>query len=228
MNLKEKIEASWVYKYRGAILFMICLVLAYLAFKKPKTITIVSDNPVQLKKVDSMRDANGKLYAVVTQQVLEIAQVKAYTDSLAKALKLKPKYIQGVDKIVTKDSVVYKDLPSKPLLQANGDTAYAVSFNDAWTDITAVVGKDTGTILYESRDTLTRVDVVENHLFKPTTHTIYMGNANPHNEVKEGASFSIKEKRAWLSVGPYIGYDPFQKKASIGISAQLPIFQFKK
>src|ERR1700743_3325449 len=106
MSLLTGLTNSWMYKYRDALLLMACSILIYFVVKKPKTVLIPTDNPVQLQQVQQFRDENGKLYAQISQQVLELSQAKAYNDSLAKALKLKPKYIQGVDIITTKDSIV--------------------------------------------------------------------------------------------------------------------------
>lgn len=228
MNLK--IVASKIYKYRSAILFIGIIFLLYIIiFVKPKTLLIEKENPLQLTELKKIRDENGKLYSQVAQQTVDKVIVDKYIDSLAKALRIEKKNIKTVDKYTTKDSIVYKDSKTKPVVYNHGkDTAYSTEFHDAWVDIKAVAGKDTGHIIYESRDTTTRVETVETHLFKGTEHFVFLGNTNPHNIIKEGASFSIKEKRAWLVIGPYVGYDFINKSGSAGIAAVIPIFQLKK
>lgn len=221
-------------KYRDVLLLLAVGVLVYLLVQKPKSSIVQVTNPLQLQQVQQMRDENGKLYAQISQQVLQLTQIQSFSDSLAKALKIKPKYIQGVDRVVTKDSVVYNNVPVEEAIITGEDNdssiVYTVEKHDPWTDIMAKINpsKDTASIEYTSRDTLTRVQVAEAHLFSPTTYTVYMGNANPHNDIKEGASFQIKEKRTWLSVGPSIQYNPFTQKVDVGISVQIPLIQFKK
>lgn len=230
MNLPVKITNSWVYRYRSAILLMACAILVFFVIRRPRQVIVPTSDPLVLQQVKQIKDENNKLYAKISQQVLDKEAVQAYTDSLAKALKIEKKNIKTVDKIVTRDSIVYKDNNTKPIFGPDSTTtiAYSTEFHDPWVDIKAVAGKDSGSISFQSRDTVTRVETVENHLFKATDHFVFLGNANPHNEIKEGASFTIQEKRPWLTVGPYIGYDPFQKKISAGISIQLPILQIKK
>lgn len=225
-----KIIVSKIYQYRSAILLSGVILLLYIIiFVKPKTLVIQKENPLQLTELTKIRDVNGKLYSQISQQTLEKLAADKYIDSLAKALKIAKKSIRTVDKFTTRDSIVYRDLKPKVVIYNHGkDTAYSVEFHDSWTDIKAVAGKDTGHISYDGRDTLTRVETEEIHLFKGTTHFVYMGNANPHNDIKEGASFTIKEKRAWLVIGPYGGYDFIGKTGSIGIAAVIPIFQLKK
>lgn len=231
MNLKAKISNSWVYRYRGAILLIVCAILTYFVIKPPRTIitTITADNPLTLSKVEQLRDQNDKLYAKISQITLDKVSVQKYTDSLSKALKIEKKNIKSVEKIVVRDSTIYITKEITPIVKDDSEVvAYSALFKDAWVAIRAVVGKDTGSVSFISTDTLTRVLTEERHLFKPTEHFVFLGNTNPYNTITEGASFSIKEKRVFLTIGPYIGYDPFLQKPSIGISAQLPVFQFKR
>lgn len=234
MTLLTKITNSWLYRGRDIFFIAGIGVLVYFVIHKPTVVPPQITNPVQLKAVDSMRDTNGKLYAKVAQQTLQLVQIQSYADSLAKALKIKPKYIQGVDRVVTVDSVVYNNIPVTEKIDEEhlSDTLqiYTIEKHDPWTDIKATldVKRDTASVEYKSRDTLTRVEVAETHLFSPTTYTVYMGNSNPYNDIKEGASFQIKEKRAWLSIGPDLQYNPFTNKLNLGISVQLPLLQFKK
>lgn len=232
MALPTKITNSFVFKYRDALLFMTCCVLVFFLVRKPKQVTIVGTDPLALQQLKQIKDENNKMYAQIAQQLLERAQADKYTDSLAKALRIEKKNIKTVDKIVTKDSIVYVDNNTKPVFAHGNDSttivAYSTSFHDAWVDIKAIAGKDTGSIHFTSNDTLTRVETVENHLFKPTEHFVFIGNANPHNEIKQGASFKIQEKKPFLTVGPYIGYDAFSNRFSGGISVQLPIIQIKR
>lgn len=232
MNLiKEKIINSFVWKHRDALLLFFCVVFICLQiFNKAKIQTIITTDPLQVKQLEKYKDESGKIYAKMEQAVLDKVTAEKYSDSLAKALKIKPKFIKGVDRVIVRDSIIYRTDHSTPVVTSKGDTAYKVEYHDAWSDIVAVAGKDTGTIKQVQRDTVTRVEIVEggSGIFsKPIRHTIFLGNANPHVDIFEGASFTVQEKKVWLTVGPYIGYDIFHG-VSLGVSAQLPIFQFKR
>ena len=231
MNLSiETISNSFIWKHRDIFLFFLCVFLIYFQLThRPTTQTVVTDNPLQAQELKKVKDENGKLYAQITQTVLDKAIAEKLNDSLAKALKLKPKYIKGVDRVIAKDSIVYRDRTTK--IVEGEDTAYKIEFHDPWTDIVAVAGKDTGSIKQVQRDTITRVETEEggNGLFsKPIQHHVFLGNANPHVDINQGASFTVQEKKVWLTLGPYIGYDFIQNKPSVGVSVQIPIFQFKK
>lgn len=233
MNLKTSIANSWIVKYRDLVLLAAIAVLVYFVCSKPKSTSAVPSNPLALKQVDTLRDANNKLYAKLEQQTLQQAAIQQYADSLANALKISKKSIKSVDRIVSKDSIVYIDTATQAVYNPRDTSihqivAYSTEFKDAWVDIKAVAGKDTGSIKFTSVDTLTRVLVSESHLFKPTTHFIYLGNTNPHNDVTEGASFQIQEKKPWLVLGPSVQYSPIGNHITVGVSAVYPIFTFKR
>lgn len=235
MSLIANINNSWVYKHRGVILVLACLILVYFLIQKPRAVSTTVVDPTALQQVKQVRDENNKLYAQINQQVLDKATVQAYSDSLAKALKVARGSIREVDKIVAKDSIVYVTDTSKPisvLVPGTKDSlviAYSTEFHDPWVDVTAIAGKDTGRIEFKSRDTVTRVVSEETHWFSPTQYNVFLGNSNPHTEITEGTSFSIKEKRTWLSIGPSVQYNLLPTRGvSIGISAQLPLLQFKR
>lgn len=187
------------------------------------------DTPLALHKVDSIRDKNDKLYAKLEEKVYTQAQVNHLLDSVAKVLGIKVKYIQGAERITIKVDTVIKNIPSTPVIvEHNKDTAFRIERHDGWNDIVATAGPDSGSIVFRSRDTITRLEVVKVPLIGPTERYVYINHANPYVKVDQGASFKIKEKQPWLSVGPYIGYDPFQNKASIGVGITFPIINFKR
>lgn len=211
------------------LIIAVCILGYLLEQRKGGDGTDIIPNPVAMHTLDTMRDANNKLYSQLAQETYNRLQVQAYADSLAKALRVKPQYIQGEDQIVIKDSVIYKSVPSEPIyLERGKDTAYQVEVHDPWVDVVAIAGKDTGSISLKERDTLSRIEVVETPLIGKTKTTIFMGNSNPHDEVLQGASFSIKQKEVFLTIGPGIQYNPFTRKVNVGLSAQLPILKFKR
>lgn len=226
MNLKDVITSKWLYI---AIISVLFIFFVSRTWHKPKSETVQIDNPLLLKQVDSFRDINGKLYAELEQKVYTQAQVSFLLDSVAKALGVRVRTIKGVERVVFKVDTIYKNLPSRPIfIVGNHDTAYQVERHDGWNDIVATAGPDSGSVVFRSRDTLTRIQITKSPLIGQTKNYIYMTNANPYNRISEGASFIVKEKQTWLSIGPYIGYDPFSNRVSIGIGAEFPIINLKR
>lgn len=178
-----------------------------------------------IKEAKYYKDANGRLVAKIQQQQLSENNMKKAVDSLAKALKVKPKYIQGQHTITTEidTQFVEKTIP----VPYGKDTAYKVIKKDDWVDIEAVAGKDTGSIKLSIRDTISVTEVVKNPLIGRTTREILIRNANPYNITKSGYSYRIREKKTVISIGPYLGID-FRGKPSVGIAAQFPIINIKR
>lgn len=234
MKLIEKV-LSKIWAYRDIFLLVAVAVLAFLfIYRKPVAIPAIGTNPIVLKPVDSIRDVNNKLYAQIAQQVQEKATAQAYTDSLENALRIAKGSIRTVDKYVTRDSIAYIDTATKAVY-ITGDTiksvpvAYSTEFKDSWVDIKAVAGKDTGSISFKDVDTVTRIETTEKSLFGPTKHNIFLGNSNPHNDITEGASFTIKEKVPAVIILPTFQYSPFStgSKFNVGISIGSPKFAIK-
>lgn len=186
-------------------------------------------NPLLLKQVDSLRDANGKLYVQLEQRVYTQAQVTHLLDSVAKALGIRVKTIQGVEKVVIKLDTVYRKLPVDTVYMNGGvEVGYKIEKHDGWNDIVATILRDSSSISYKARDTLTRIEVVKNPLFGPTKRYIYQTNSNPAMRINQGASFIVKEKQPYLSIGPYLGYNPFTNKVDAGIGVMIPLINLKK
>jgi len=177
------------------------------------------------KQVEYYKDANNKLIAKLEQNQLSEENMKKAVDSLAKALKVKPKFIQGQTVIDTRiDTQFYP----KPIPVPYGkDTAYKVVKSDQWVHVEAIAGKDTGSIKLSIRDTISITEVVKNPLIGKTTRDLYIRSANPYNVTTSGYSYRIREKKSILTVGPYIGID-IKGKPSFGIGVQFPIVNVKR
>jgi hypothetical protein len=193
---------------------------------KSQKIVLVDEKPTYDSLLKVYKDRNGKLYNELQVVKIDNANYKYQVDSLAKALKLKPKVIQGEDRyIIGTDTVFYEK--SYPVLVYK-DTAWQVQKVDNYVNILATAGRNTGTIVYSSVDTLVRVETTKTNLFGKTTEKVYIRNTNPYNSIKSGFSYSKVQKRAYLSLGPSVNYDPFMNRFSIGVSLQYPLIQLKK
>ena len=229
MNLRSAIREG------VAVLFVLGVLVGGLLFwrscqrtKKEEPSQQVQ-NPLLLKEVDSLRDANGKLYAQLEQKVYTQAEVNHLLDSVAKALGIRVKTIKGVERVVVKLDTVYRKLPADTIYTAGGViSGYKVEKHDGWNDIIATVLGEENSISYSARDTLTRIEVVKNPLFGPAKRYIYQTNSNPAMRIQQGASFTIKEKQPYLSIGPYLGYDPFTNRVDVGIGVTVPLINLKR
>lgn len=226
MNL-NKLEGFLSVNTKTLLAITCCILFAYIICRKPRTIYENSGDPVKLSALQEYKDANGQLYYKLQQKIVELEQVKTRNDSLAKALGIKPKYIKGEDKIVILSDTEFIKLPSKEIITVK-DTMYRVEKHDSWLDVVALAGKTGGSISLKIRDSLTRIETLKRSLFKADERTVYILSNNPYMKPLQGSSFVIREKKPWLTIGPYAGYDPFGKRFSAGISAQLPIIKFNR
>lgn len=228
-RVRESLKKTVLYKYKDYILFGVVVILSLLMyFRRSHDIIAISPlNQDLIQQVKTLKDANGKSLAQIEQIVISEQEAKLRADSLAKALKIKPKYIKGQDYYTTKVDTFFSVVTS-PVYLPSGDTAYKVEKHDAYVDIEAIAGKSTGTISYRSKDTITRVETIKNPLIGSTKRTITLRSANPYNTIVDGYSWSVKEKEVWLAIGPSVQYNPFTKKVDIGVSIQIPIFKLKR
>jgi hypothetical protein len=226
MNL-NKLE-RFLSLHTKTLLVITCgLLFTYILCRKPRTIYQNTKDPAELKVLQQYKDANGKLYTKLQQQEVEKAAYKQRLDSFAKLLKIKPKQIKGEEVVTVVLDTQFVTLPSKVVVVAK-DTLYRIEKHDPWVDVVAIAGRVSGTITLKVKDTFTRLETVKTSWFKPTVRTVYILNKNPYSRASTGSSFTFKEKQIWLTIGPYIGYDPFSRSLSGGISAQVPIIKLKR
>lgn len=234
MNWFQKLK-KWIVtfyrKHQTVLLYIAVLVLIFIVVvRRPKEIIPPVDNTEPLlEKVKILEDKNNKQSAVITQYIVDLAQGKIYSDSLAKALKIKPKFIKGVDKLVYKTDTVIKN---KNVYIPIGDTSCLVEQHDNYLDLVAVQTPSGQSIHLSLRDTVTHTTVTKRKGFlslgrKETT--VIVRNANPYVGIpQEAYSWKIKEKTPWFVAGPSIGYDPINRRLIYGISGTLPLIKLNR
>lgn len=231
MNSPERIwNQPFINRWKNwIILSLIVLVVAMIAFRKrPPVIPAIDDRPV-LAKVDLLKDENDKLYAKIAELSISNSLARAYSDSLGKALKIKPKFIKGVSQQTTIHDTIFVDSSVHVTQPTPQDSSWSISKKDEWINIEAKrLPNGHGTIRFSSRDTLTRVEVVKKSLFKRTERYEIIRNASPYNQLDKAYNWKTKETKTWLVVGPSVGYDPINNKVIYGVTATLPILQFKR
>lgn len=238
MNWSGKIKGFYnkflIYykKCKTHILFIVIFLLLFIIFvmlRRPaKTKTMLKEDVQMLQKVKILQDRNQKDWTELKQYIIDVKTAKEINDSLAKALKKKPRFIKGRDVIITKSDTLWVKLPTTIMYnEKEKDTVYTIRKKDDYIDVEAQVGPHFGQIHFSSIDTLTRLIIIHKSLFGKTTNSVYLSNKNPYNKITEGTSFTIKEKVPLLTVGPSIGIN-YNGKPTVGVSVQFPIFSIKK
>lgn len=228
MNSPQKIWNSPkanAYKNWGiAILALIVIYFAFFNKPTPPSLPIVDNSPL-LEEVRRLKGENDQKTALVTQHSIEKAIARRLADSLAKALKTKPKYIMGVDKVIyQKDTVINVDT----VFISKGDTAFYMKHTDPWISLVASSIRGRAQFSLSTYDTLNRTEIVKTPLFRRTTREIAVRNSSPYNKAQKAYSWVTKDPKTWLSIGPYVGYDILTQKPSAGISVQYPLMQIRK
>lgn len=185
----------------------------------PITSTVV-DNIAEVKKE---RDKNGKLIAIIEQKDVDLRNSGLHIDSLAKALKVKPKQIKGVDRTVSVIDTIWRD----SIVYISGPDSTIISRKDPWVSIRAI-GKPSGSsIAFRlTPDTVYRTSVTKNPLFgRPTTEN-YLSHSNPYVVTTHGDSYVDKQPRAIATLSISVGYDVFNNRVFGGPAIGLPIKTF--
>lgn len=188
---------------------------------KPPVIPAPVDNNIEAVK--ELRDKNNKLVAVIDRNEAELRSTQLQKDSLSNALKIKPKYIKGVDREITIIDTVWRDgIDYTPHIDST-----VILRQDPWVAIKAV-GKPKGSYIKFSLtpDTATRVRIDKNPLFGRPSSQIYVVHSNPYFKVTHGDSWEEKQKKAVFNLSVGVGYDPFLNRATVGVYAGVPIKTF--
>ena len=237
VNNSIKTGIAFVWKYREGVLIIAIGILIFLLLHKPGVSPSTGTDPATLQALKETKDKNGKLEVTIQQNQVEKGQLGHTIDSLAAALKIKPKFIQGVTIFITKIDTIFKDTGSvkTKIVIIGQDTVHVVQQHNAWVDISAFAYTnpkkyDLDHINYQSRDSLWVVESYKNKLFKPTEYDITIRSSNPYNHIISGSSVKVREKKPWLVFGAGLMYQPFPVGIpwNVGIFVGYPIFTLKR
>lgn len=201
----------------GVIIAMVIAVVSLLSVKKG-----VIPASISLDTVDTYRDINDKLRAQIVQKVIS-SDNHHIIDSLENVIKgLKKSDVKSVSvieseaKVVVRDTVIYKD------------STYQLFRKDDWLDLVVKLNKDTGTVAFSLRDSLTIVEFEKRKLFS-TTRILDISHSSPYFSTKRAGSYTIQDRLPILTIGPSVnfGYDG-QWRTTFGISVQVPLIKINK
>lgn len=230
---KKVVNYIWVHR-EAVLIVMIAILLFLLLHRKPIPSSTVVQDPLTLDSLKQQRDLNGKLYTIIAQKIVESNAQGHLMDSLAKALKLKLKTIDGATIIIHKTDTFFRDTGRIKLVLISGDTAHVVQKHDAWIDISAYAflnpnkfAKDS--ISFKFRDSLYFIETHKTHLFTPTEYQMIVKSANPYVQSIQGASYRIREKKPWLTLMVGGGYNLLPVTTwSLGAYIGYPILSLKR
>lgn len=219
--------------FKNLILVLLTGFTIYLVFfKKTSTepITSIDYKPV-IEQVQYLKDLNDKNSAVLRQQVVDIAQAKIYSDSLARALRVKTSRIKAVDVYIYKHDTTF-ETKDKPYIPSPGsDTSSYFKYQDEYLNLETSTIKNKNSLHLGLVDTLTR-SVIEKHKgflgLGGTYNNVVLRNANPYVQIREGSSYTIKQKKTWLAIGPVFSYDVLTNKPSVGIGITVPFIRLNR
>lgn len=202
----------------GLILIIVFVAIWYFSIRQPSNSQIIN---TQFQKAETYKDKTGKDHQVIPNQEVSPQVMKQLVDSVSKSLK--GKNIQVITQVIQRTDTVFQKLPVT--MDSLGN--FEFEKKDAYLTLQAKGNKDFADITLQTVDTITFALTKTKHLFKADVTQIDINNTNPYNKVQEGRSFSIREKKILVSIGPQIGYNPFTQKITIGIGLTLPLINIK-
>jgi len=108
---------------------------------------------------------------------------------------------------------------------------FEIAKRDEWVDITAKGNIKTGegTISLKTQDTISVVTRRKNNLFKADETIIDFSTASPYNKTQYMRSFSLKERKSIITIGPSVSYIYTGKewKPGVGVSMVYNLFSIK-
>lgn len=186
--------------------------------------------PTLIPEVQQIVDENGRTAALIKQYNMERTSNKSLIDSLAEALRIKPKEIKGIDNYITVVDTIWRD--SIVYIPATNDLdSTIISKRDDYVDILAVGKKQPHQSYINFRlapDTVVRILSERKPLFGRPSTDVYLRHSNPYYNTVRGNSFTIDHKQPLFSIGISVGYDVIGNRLSIGPTITKPIKTFYK
>lgn len=212
----------------GYLKYPIIIISTVIITKYVSTTVGVDSKPIIYETPKTYEDINNKIHSVIEEKNINIHSHKDYADSLAGLLRIKSKELEKVTSALSRMEVKIIEKPI--VITTVKDTAFSLIKEDEWIKIHAYLSKDTGSITFSARDSLTIVQYEKRRLFSNTKY-IDISHANPYIKTDKAYTVSFKQTRPRLTLGPYIGYgyniNTNKFSPSIGVSIQLPLIKIK-
>ncbi len=119
MNWLKKVK-DIIIKHKNAFIVVLIAILSLIIVlqynRGPEVKVIQKENSDIRDSTTVLNDINEKKYAKMVQLILTNEEKDRRIDSLAKALRVKPKFVTGASEYITKTEVIYKDIPVSVLI----------------------------------------------------------------------------------------------------------------
>ena len=182
-----------------------------------------------LAPVQQKIDKKGNQYVEIKEELFTKAQVKHISDSLIKVYKVSK--IDGVVK-----QVQHIDTFSREILVFIDTGTHEIRAVDSNRYIINVFKGNTKTNtgqfhLTLTPDTLSYIDAVKTHFFKPNEHNIIISHSSPYIKTTNASAYKYKEPKVQFCIGPSAGvqYSPIDGKfhGYLGLGITLNLISIK-
>jgi hypothetical protein len=207
---------------RELILMGITILLLLLLLKEcslNKNLAKLNVTPVY-KELKGGVTKSGDSFKVIKSIELENSNLKYTIDSLKKELKLPAKTnVVHITSVTTKTDTVL--VPVLKEIEVDGNTVFQLEHKDEWLQLSATFG-NLPEFKVRAIDTLSFTSVRGRKETK-----VYVDNKSPYVSINQGYSYSIRNKKPWLTIGPHVGID-ITGKPTLGVSVQYPLIRLDR
>lgn len=185
----------------------------------------------ELTKVEKVIAKDGTTQSVIQQIVLSKAEMKESTKSITH--NLNNSSTSNVTQVVTKLDLTTEDIPTT-LDELNHVITDTYKTKDIVISHTYNLDSKMGKFdVHLTPDTVTIVNGIKTHWFRPNEYNVHINHTNELFNDTLGSSYTFKESKPWLVIGPSIGvgvkYDnKFSVYPTIGITATIPLISIKR
>jgi len=178
-----------------------------------------------LAPVNHYKDKNGEEHSQITSNVLSQEEMKRITDSLRKTIKGRV-VIKEVTKYVQSIDAEFNHIP----LYYDSNQNFSFTHSDNYISLSAwgnTQDKDAN-ISLKAIDTLQYTSYLQKRFLASNKRKVDITNKSPYNTITAGNSYTTREPKSLIVIGPSITWTPFNtQKWAIGISVTANIFSLK-
>lgn len=218
VDILAQITGNKWFKVLIRIIIAAFVIYITISFLSQKSQSVIPDTNMD-SSFRQETDKNGKLIAVINAQELQIISQNKMVDSLARALRLKTRNIQAVDRYIIRTDTIIKD----SVIVTRFEDTVIFHKKDNYLDLTGFASSEKNWIELKLTDTIFRVENRHTPIFRTPYSQIYLTNANPYSKIVAGNVLKITSPKPMITIGPSFGWDPLSGKIVPAISVQIPV-----
>lgn len=228
MQLKNIMQ----FLYRNLNLILVVGIIIFLLIRncnpsEPEVKIVEKDNTDLIQELNFYKTLSGQQAGKLKQVEVSRAELEKRVESLAKELKIKPKYIQGEITVITQADTVLRDVPY--YIDSSKGT-FKFQHKDAWASIEGNNMNPEKKLTFEMHltDTIKAVENIKKRFLRKSITEVTFITKSPYSQAISGYSYRVKPRQLLVAIGPGINYNPFNSKLSVGIQAMLPLIKIYK